>query len=99
MSKVYTESPPRYAPGRTSDGRGVYVFVEDAKAAALPAAIKAKLDVQPGEGRHKFAAKVGGKSGQASKAWMTWTLADIIDLVHAHDAGQVTLVTAEQIEE
>ena len=98
MSRASGIASTRYQPARTSDGRGVYVFVEDSKVAGVPAAIKARLDVQPGEARHQFVAQVGGKSGRASKAWLTWTLDDIRDLVHAEDAGQVQLVTHEQFE-
>ena len=89
----------RYMPGRTSDGRGVLVFVETGKDKLLPANVKSILAVTPGEATNSFPVTVAGKAGTATKAWLRWTLADIIDLVHAHDAGQVTLVTAEQIEE
>jgi len=88
----------RYQPARTSD-RGILAFVEKGKEAALPANVKNILAVKPGEAANSFAATVGRKAGTATKAWLTWTLADVRALVLAEQAGQLKLVTGDQIED
>ena len=89
----------RYMPGRTSDGRGVLVFVETGKDKLLPANVKSILAVTPGEATNSFPVTVAGKAGTATKAWLRWTLDDIRALFLAEQAGLLKLVTGGQIQD